>query len=42
MVTPNNTKIPEKPSTNNQHESKPRNKPEQNEWEIQRTQKFRT
>ena len=42
MVTPKNTKAPENPNTNNQHKSKPRNKPKQNEWEIQRTQKFRT
>ena len=42
MVTPKNTKASENPNTNNQHKSKPRNKPKQNEWEIQRTQKFRT
>ena len=42
MVTPKNTKAPENPNTNNQHKSKPRKKPNQNEWEIQRTPTFRT
>ena len=42
MVTPKNTKASKNSNTNNQHKSKARNKPKQNEWEIQRTQKFRT
>ena len=42
MVTPKNTKASKNSNTNNQHKSKARNKPKQNEWEIQRTHKFRT
>ena len=37
LVTPKNTKATKNPNTNNQTKTKPRNKPKQNEWEIQRT-----